>query len=66
MKRIATVFFLLPLIMMAETRSLEKAAWRGNPLTWQPVPGGFKTIAAGHTLNTRTPRCRKMRRLKRL
>ena len=50
MKRIATVFFLLPLIIMAETLSLEKSAWRGNPLTWQAVPGGFKTIATGHTL----------------
>ena len=50
MKRIATVFFLLPLIILAETLSLEKSAWRGNPLTWQAVPGGFKTIATGHTL----------------
>ena len=50
MKRIATVFFLLPLIIIAETLSLEKSAWRGNPLTWQAVPGGFKTIATGHTL----------------
>ena len=50
MKRIATVYFLLPLIILAETLSLEKSAWRGNPLTWQAVPGGFKTIATGHTL----------------
>ncbi|MCR5381880.1 MAG: hypothetical protein K6G44_12930, partial [Lentisphaeria bacterium] len=36
--------------IMAETLRLEKSAWRGNPLTWQSIPGGFKTIATGHTL----------------
>ena len=56
MKRIATVFFLIPLIIIAETLSLEKSAWRGNPLTWQSIPDGFKTIATGHTFEyTRSP-----------
>ena len=50
MKRIATILFLIPIIIMAETLSLEKSAWRGNPLTWRSIPDGFKTIATGHTL----------------
>ncbi|MBO7090632.1 MAG: hypothetical protein J6W23_02520, partial [Victivallales bacterium] len=50
MKRIATLLSLIPIIIFAEMLSLEKSAWRGNPLTWQAVPGGFKTIATGHTL----------------
>ncbi|MBO4527315.1 MAG: hypothetical protein J5743_06805, partial [Victivallales bacterium] len=50
MKRFTTVLFLIPILILAETLSLEKSAWRGNPLTWQSIPNGFKTIATGHTL----------------
>ncbi|MBR4372531.1 MAG: hypothetical protein IKS92_15895, partial [Victivallales bacterium] len=50
MQRITTILFLLPIMMIAETLSLEKSAWRGNPLTWRSIPDGFKTIATGHTL----------------
>ena len=56
MKRIATLLSLIPFIILAETLSLEKSAWRGNPLTWQSIPDGFQTIATGHTLEyTRSP-----------
>ncbi|MBO7621416.1 MAG: hypothetical protein J6T06_12950, partial [Victivallales bacterium] len=56
MKHIATLLSLIPIMIFAEMLSLEKSSWRGNPLTWQSIPDGFKTIATGHTLEyTKAP-----------
>ena len=47
---IFTTTLLLTLLLCAEPLQLDRANWKGNPLTWEAIPGGFKTIATGHTL----------------
>ena len=40
----------LSLVAFTEPLKLDMDSWHGNPLTWQSIPNGFKTIATGHTL----------------
>ncbi len=47
---IFTASLLLTLLLCAESLQLDRTNWKGNPLTWEAFPDGFKTIATGHTL----------------
>ena len=51
---IFTATLLLTLLLCAEPLQLDRANWKGNPLTWEAISDGFKTIATGHTLEYTT------------